>query len=267
MPKQLQKSLKKCLSKLKKCPSNIQLQYSSSFSTSKNWVLSSCKHPKTLSFAVYCDQNDNSSNNNNNNNDGAATLSDIDRFLYENFKSLYLNDEDDNKKNEECDGDKIPNGALFDSPRFIEPPSIRQGSHRFFVAPGFSGSLIEEARNSFTNYEDMAGSTSTSTATSTSTTALNDHSSTVSTDSKYVKLPGDSITILRYSPSPYGDFQRSMQEMVEARLQHQATVDWDFLEELLFFYVRLNEKKSYKFILRAFVDLVVGLKSSRIRFR
>ncbi|KAJ0076403.1 hypothetical protein Patl1_34126 [Pistacia atlantica] len=145
-----------------------------------------------------------------------------------------------------------------------------RGLTRFSVEPGFSGSFIEEVRNSFTNSEDMAGptsiststSTSTSTSNSTSTTALNEDDSTVSTDSKYVKLPSDSIAVLRYSPSPYGDFRRSMKEMVEARLQYQSTVDWDFLEELLFCYLRLNENKSHKFIIRAFVDLVVILRQN-----
>lgn len=57
-----------------------------------------------------------------------------------------------------------------------------------------------------------------------------------------------------------------MEEMVEARLNDRGRVDWEFMEELLFCYLDLNEKKSYKYILSAFVDLIVVLreKSGRV---
>lgn len=45
-------------------------------------------------------------------------------------------------------------------------------------------------------------------------------------------------------------------EMVETRLENCEKVDWGFLQELLFCYLNLNEKKSHGFILSAFVDLV-----------
>lgn len=269
MPKHLQKSLQDYLSKIRKHTQH-NIQHSSSFPPSKEWILSGCKQPKTLSFAIARGQNNNiDDDNNNNNNDAAATLSDIDRFLFENFRSLYLKDdnEDNNNNNSKKTGfedqddhqasfSPSPRGVLFGSPRFVEPPPDLCGSHRFFVSPGSSGSLIEEARNSLTATSEDLGSTSTS------TTTLNDHSSTISNDSNDVKLPEECIAVLKYSPSPYDDFRRSMQEMVEARVQHNAKVDWDFMEELLFCYLNLNEKKSYKFILSAFVDLIVVLREN-----
>lgn len=269
MPKHLPKSLRDYLSKIKKHTQH-NIQHSSSFPPSKEWILSGCKHPKTLSFAVARDQNNNIGNDNKSNNDAAATLSDIDRFLFENFRSLYLKDDNEdinnnnNKKTGLADQDDhqanlfspSPRGVLFGSPRFVEPPPDLCGSHRFFVSPGLSGSLIEEARNSLTATSEDVGSTSTS------TTTLNDHTSTISNDSNDVKLPEECIAVLKYSPSPYDDFRRSMQEMVEARMQHNAKVDWDFMEELLFCYLNLNEKKSYKFILSAFVDLIVVLREN-----
>ncbi|KAG6425951.1 hypothetical protein SASPL_110162 [Salvia splendens] len=68
---------------------------------------------------------------------------------------------------------------------------------------------------------------------------------------------------MTYSPDPYDDFRRSMQEMVEVRLEHNRNVDWKFLEELLFCYLDLNNKKSYRFILRAFADVIVLLREIR----
>lgn len=52
---------------------------------SKKWILTSCKHPRTPSLDI-----DNMKNNNVK--DDEAMLADIDRFLFENFKSLFLND-------------------------------------------------------------------------------------------------------------------------------------------------------------------------------
>lgn len=238
MPKNLQKSLQDYISMLKK--PNPRLRISPNLS-STNWILSGCKHPKTLSFAV--DPKPTSKSNG----DDAATLADIDRFLFENFKSLYQKDEAKNEEN--------PNAFLFESPRLIDVPSDLCGSHRFFVTPGLSSSLIEEARLSATTSEDMASS-------STATTNTTEGSIRSVTEEKEVKLPEDSIAVLTYSPSPHKDFSRSMREMIEARLQQNRKVDWDFMEELLFCYLNLNEKKSYKYILSAFVDVIVVLRQS-----
>ncbi|KAG5523413.1 hypothetical protein RHGRI_035276 [Rhododendron griersonianum] len=51
-----------------------------------------------------------------------------------------------------------------------------------------------------------------------------------------------------------------MEEMIEARLNDRGRVDWEFMEELLFCYLDLNEKKSYKRILSAFVNLFAVLQ-------
>nr|ACU16598.1 unknown [Glycine max] len=194
---------------------------------SKNWILSGCKHPRTPSFALYSGRNQSHHNpvlNNNNNND-AATLADVDRFLMENFKSLYLKDEHDHQNHDQE----------------ITTPRDLPGSTRFFVKPaGFSGSLVEDA---FTSDE------------ATSISTIND----VSSSNSYEKeaLPDNSIALLTRSTSPYEDFKRSMQEMVN---NHESVVDWDFMEELLFCYLNLNEKKSHKFILSAFVDLITVMR-------
>lgn len=57
------------------------------------------------------------------------------------------------------------------------------------------------------------------------------------------------------SDDPYGDFRRSMEEMVEIH----GVKDWECLEELLGWYLRVNGKKNHEFIVGAFVDLLVDL--------
>ncbi|RQO87879.1 hypothetical protein POPTR_003G055501v4 [Populus trichocarpa] len=79
-------------------------------------------------------------------------------------------------------------------------------SHQFFVTPGPSSSLVEEARSSLTATSKNLGSNSTSM--STCCNNLNDVSTTVaSNDIKQDRLPDDCIVAaLTDSPSPYDDF-------------------------------------------------------------
>ncbi|KAJ6394560.1 hypothetical protein OIU77_023711 [Salix suchowensis] len=265
MPKKLQKSLQDYIYKIKNPTQNIQIS-SNSFSNSRNWILRGCKHPRTLSFAIAGNQSKSRAEEDEEKRD-AATLSDVDRFLFENFRSLYINDDDGNFQKESerrSNGrDQAPssNEILIDSPRYIDPPLDLCGSHRFFVEPGSSsGSLVEEARSSLTTVtSENMGSSSTSTSTS---TVNDDSATTASNDPKPVRLPDDCIAVLAYSPSPYDDFRQSMQQMVEEKLQNNGIADWDFMEELLQCYLNLNEKTSHKFILSAFVDLIVGLRKN-----
>lgn len=262
MPKKLQKSLQACLSKIKN-------PTPPSMSSSKNWVFSGCKSPKTPSFATERTLNDGR------NRDGAATLSDIDRFLFENFKSLYIKNEDEDRhrqtkrgqgEEKEEDGDcarvQSPLGVFYydESPRLFDIPPDLCGSHRFFVTASSSSSLIEEARLSLTatSEEGESSSSSNSNTIIDSTKKCNSNSTDVKNIN--VALPDDCITVIKYSKNPNDDFRQSMQEMVKARLQQKEKIDWDFMEELLFSYLDLNDKKSHKFILSAFVDLIVDMR-------
>ncbi|CAL9189549.1 unnamed protein product [Musa hybrid cultivar] len=67
-----------------------------------------------------------------------------------------------------------------------------------------------------------------------------------------------SVALAVESDDPHRDFRRSMEEMVTA---HGLT-DWERLEELLGWYLRVNGKTTHGFIVGAFVDLLVGLASS-----
>ncbi|XP_031473702.2 transcription repressor OFP14-like [Nymphaea colorata] len=77
------------------------------------------------------------------------------------------------------------------------------------------------------------------------------------------RLVGHSVAVTTYSPDPFQDFRQSMKEMVEARA-HEQGVDWDFLEELLFCYLKLNHSRDHRYILAAFADLLVSLGTDQL---
>lgn len=247
-----QKTLEDYLSKVKKPPTPRIHFPSKKISSSTSWILRGCKHPKTHSFAL----DRNAKEGPKNDDHDAATLADIDRFLFENFKSFYMNDDDgETKKMGSCkddNGGKTGRVSL-ESPRFINPLPDVCSSHRFFAGPGSSSSQMEESRTSITTTSEGIGSSSTTTTES--TTEVGD-------DAKPVMGADDFIAVFTYSPSPYDDFRHSMEEMIEARLRHQGKVDWEFMEELLFCFLDLNDKKSYKYILSAYVDLITVLREN-----
>ncbi|GMH15961.1 hypothetical protein Nepgr_017802 [Nepenthes gracilis] len=264
MPRNLQKSIAEYLSKIKKQTPHLHISPSSLSSTTSR-IFSGCRHPKSLSFTVKRSRrlrhrhDEDGEKHDHHQTDDAATLADIDRFLFENFKSLYSRDGDsytdevDNNGDEKDDAEEKPpdSGILFDSPRFLNPPPDLSGSHRFFVSSGLSGSLMEEARTSGDSVF-----TSISVPKTAAITQTND-------GMQDITLPGqDCIAVLTPSPNPYDDFRRSMKEVIEARVRQNQSIDWDFIEELLFCYLRLNEKQQYKYILGAFVDLITILRQN-----
>ncbi|XP_050365002.1 transcription repressor OFP12-like [Argentina anserina] len=116
----------------------------------------------------------------------------------------------------------------------------------FFSSPGLSNSIVDQ---------------SSSSSSSSSSAAL-------SSSDLHAPFKHNSVVVPTYSPDPYLDFRRSMQEMVEAR-EHQtedeivkAKSNWEFLHELLLCYLALNPKSTHKFIIGAFSDLLVSLLPS-----
>ncbi|KAF3617749.1 putative nucleolar GTP-binding protein 1-like [Capsicum annuum] len=65
----------------------------------------------------------------------------------------------------------------------------------------------------------------------------------------------ESIILAMESNDPYLDFKISMKEMVES----QGIKDWDNLQELLAWYLKLNGEINHGFILGAFLDLLMEL--------
>ncbi|XP_042386045.1 transcription repressor OFP13-like [Zingiber officinale] len=70
----------------------------------------------------------------------------------------------------------------------------------------------------------------------------------------------DSVAVAVESRNPYGDFRRSMEEVVAA--QGLGAGDWERLEELLAWYLSVNGRKTHGFIVGAFLDLLAAMASS-----
>lgn len=66
----------------------------------------------------------------------------------------------------------------------------------------------------------------------------------------------ESVAMAVDSDDPYSDFRVSMEEMVAA---HGRRRDWAWLEELLEWYLRVNGKTTHRFIVGAFIDLLLDL--------
>ncbi|GAB4842168.1 hypothetical protein Ancab_012126 [Ancistrocladus abbreviatus] len=274
MPRNLHKSLSDYLSKIKKQIPHLHTTTSKIFSFSGG-----CSHRSRQRQYQNQHQNEVPASNHDdqhhqNDEASAATLADIDRFLVENFKSLYGNNSNNNNNfNSDSDNEAgvknnagigkdhhLPAKILFDSLQFSNQPPDLCGSHRFFISSGGSSrSCMDDVQ---TSGEDSTTTTTTTTST-TAATAINNNVEGVGMKEVMPAVAGqDCIALLTASPNPYEDFRRSMKEMTEARLRQNQAVDWDFIEELLFSYLRLNEKKQYKYILGAFVDLIMILRQN-----
>ncbi|XP_057427263.1 transcription repressor OFP16-like [Lotus japonicus] len=122
----------------------------------------------------------------------------------------------------------------------------------FFSSPGHSNSLMK-----YTNTKKIIQHSSPLT---TIKDEPNGEDEKTKKKKKKVVFNG-SVAVPTYSPDPYLDFRRSMQEMVEARpeLMMDVKSNWHVLHELLMCYLALNPKSTHKFILGAFSDLLVSL--------
>ncbi|XP_020102172.1 transcription repressor OFP14 [Ananas comosus] len=203
-----------------------------------SWLLSACKYPKTPSFAVSRHNDDDAA-------DAAAaahgaTLSDVDRFLHENFHSLYIRDPSD-----------VTDAAASPPPRFDPEPGPVRSSDRFFVSPATTSNSI---------MLDRAGP---ATSASTSSSSSEEDTSAAEGGEDDVAAAA-AAAVVTFSKDPYEDFRRSMREMVDARrVDASQPLDWDFMEELLFCYLELNDKSVHKYILTAFTDLTVSFRRPR----
>ncbi|CAJ1883873.1 unnamed protein product [Sphenostylis stenocarpa] len=112
-------------------------------------------------------------------------------------------------------------------------------SDRLFFHPDQTSSILESKAGTST---PIPPETTTTTTTALTTT-----------------LPfKDSVVMSVESQDPYVDFRRSMEEMVEA----QCVEDWEGLQELLCWYLKVNGKSNHGYIVGAFIDLLVALSST-----
>ncbi|CAO2170495.1 unnamed protein product [Urochloa humidicola] len=181
-------------------------------------LLSTCRFPRTASVDMDGDRAAAAATAEagENDKDQAATLSDVDRFLFDNFRSLYIHD------NTNDDHPGLPSSS-----------------------PGTSTSLADETR-------PTAETSSSSPAES----VAEDIKESCSSGEE---ISGDNTAIVVFSMDPYTDFRRSMRNMIKMHRGHVSQpLDWDFLEELLFYYLQLNDQAVHKHILKAFADLTAG---------
>lgn len=154
--------------------------------------------------------------------------------LIKNFNSLYDHVEDG--KNDLSSPEPAPaEGAAVDF------AAVLASRRFFFSSPGRSNSIVDSSPSH-------------------SPSSLSPPESDAE---PAVKVGSDAggVAVPTYSPDPYADFRRSMQEMVEARGCHDVRSDWEYLQELLLRYLGLNPKNTHKFIVGAFADLIVSLMS------
>lgn len=179
-----------------------------------------------------------------------ATLSDVDKFLQENFNTLYAEPgsgrDDKGAIYDEVDDDVWSNGS-FKYDDEVLPASLLPSSHRFFGAsPGDSSSLMAEAHLGVNDDGDLNEGDGDG-----------DGGGGWSSD-----IPEESTAVIAFTKDPYKDFRKSMEDMVRAKGFHDASqpLDWDFMEDLLMCFLELNDRKVHEHIICAFCDLTVSIR-------
>ncbi|XP_058105954.1 transcription repressor OFP12 [Magnolia sinica] len=141
--------------------------------------------------------------------------------LFKNFNSLY-NSSTSDYSSETLLNSTSSSSSTSSSFSDEEDPAIHVSNGRFFFSsPGRSKSIVHDEATSV--------------------------------------FGGGGIAVPTYSPDPYMDFKRSMEEMIRAQGLDDARAHWDHLHDLLLCYLALNRQNTHKFIVGAFADLLVAL--------
>ncbi|XP_022759730.1 transcription repressor OFP12-like [Durio zibethinus] len=184
-------------------------------------------------------------------------------LLFKNYNSLYDNTFDYSTSK------SLTASSLFSEP---EPESdsepdlatVFATQRFFFTSPGSSNSIIESTASSIATTMESSDTllASTSSPINNANQSSNDGCDHPSHEHSHPTTVKDSVAVPTFSPNPYMDFRRSMQEMVEARDLIDVKANWDYLHELLLCYLALNPKSTHKFIIGAFADLLVSLMAA-----
>lgn len=153
-------------------------------------------------------------------------------ILIKNFYSLY-HDPNNYNHTSTISTSNISDDTDTTTPDFA---TVYKSQRFFFSSPGHSNSITESA-----------------------TSSLSSSSCSSSLPERDNGVVDGGVPIPTFSPDPYLDFRRSMQEMVEARDLVDVRANWEHLHELLTCYLSLNPKSTHKFIVGAFADLLVSL--------
>ncbi|XP_051119860.1 transcription repressor OFP13 [Andrographis paniculata] len=130
---------------------------------------------------------------------------------------------------------------------------VKLSSDRLFFKPERTSSILDKAHDQI-ELELEAEEAAIRTASSRTSSSSDEDD-----DDLLVLLPPfkESVALAVESEDPYTDFKRSMQEMVET---HGLVKDWDCLEELLGWYLRMNAHANHALIVAAFLDLLLLLQ-------
>ncbi|KAJ4968011.1 hypothetical protein NE237_014712 [Protea cynaroides] len=154
-------------------------------------------------------------------------------ILVKNFNSLYELTSDSTSKSASRSSDEFSSSDSEDLETTVADFATVFASQRFFFSsPGHSNSIVESPPKCPPPSKQTE------------------------------KIMSGGIPISTFSPDPYTDFRRSMQEMVDARKLLDLSTDWDYLHELLLCYLTLNPRHTHKFIIGAFSDLLLTLVPS-----
>lgn len=192
----------------------------------------SCKHPKTLSFRA------------------AAS---VDDDIFKTVNSVFFDPCVDNNGVEV----QTPE-SWFTNSSSSESASFSTESHEDNHVDNESLEIIVREARSERLFFDPGGETSSILEEAKSSSSSSDEAAAASAAAVFVPFK-ESVALAMDSENPYVDFRRSMEEMVET---HGLIKDWDCLEELLGWYLRVNGKKNHGFIVDAFVDLLVNLAAA-----
>ncbi|KAL0925883.1 hypothetical protein M5K25_004257 [Dendrobium thyrsiflorum] len=168
------------------------------------------------------------------------------------------------------------------------PPLTKPSSH---AAAGYPSTAVFRSFNSL--FEPLSSESDTHTPSSSQTLSLisssaadsDPISSAIASRRLFPASPGPSNSILdspavtislgsagvavpTYTPDPYSDFRQSMEEMAAAIGVSGCGTQLDLavLRELLFCYLKLNQKQAHKYIVSAFADLLVSLSGDEKGF-
>ncbi|ESR59007.1 transcription repressor OFP13 [Citrus sinensis] len=192
----------------------------------------SCKYPKTLSFRAA----------------GA-----VDDDIFKTVNSVFFDPCIDNNGVEV----QTPE-SWFTNSSLSESASYSTESHEDHPVDNESLEIIVREARSERLFFDPGGETSSILEEAKSSSSSSDEAAAAAAAAAFSPFK-ESVVLAMDSENPYVDFRRSMEEMVET---HGLIKDWDCLEELLGWYLRVNGKKHHGFIVDAFVDLLASFAAA-----